>query len=145
MERTLQYPNCFVCGQESKNGLRVSFQVTDEGARAEFTPSEEFEGFKGIVHGGILCALMDEAMWKTINGIAGALTLTAKMEVSFKRPAHVGNLLIIEGFITDRKRRLFETRAVISDTDGITVAEATGVFIEPNKGAREEMSENLTY
>lgn len=144
MKSTLDYPNCFVCGQDSKNGLRVTFQITDEGARAEFTPSEDFEGFEGIVHGGILCALLDEAMWKTVRGIAGAQTLTAKMEVSFKRPAHVGDKLVIEGFIMDRKRRLFETRAVISDVNGVPIAEATGLFIETKKSTEEQASPNLS-
>ncbi len=140
MTKMLQYQNCFVCGQDSKNGLRVSFKTTDEGARAEYTPSKEFEGFKGIVHGGILCALLDEVMWKTVDGSAGVLTMTAKMEVSFKRPARIGSKLVIEGFITDRKRKLYETRAVISDTSGNTIAEATGLFIEVNKETRVEMS-----
>lgn len=143
MKKPLQYNNCFVCGQDSKNGLKVEFETTENGARAEYVPREQFEGFRGIVHGGILCALLDEIMWKAVNGHYGVLTVTAKMDVRFKRPAMIETKLFIEGFITSRKRKFFETKGIISDAEGTILAEATGLFMEVDAETASRMSEYL--
>lgn len=144
MKKALQYNNCFVCGKDSKTGLKVDFEITESGARAVYTPTSEFEGFRGIVHGGILCSLLDEIMWKAVNGNTGALTVTARMEVKFKRPAKVGEMLIIEGSITDHKKRFFETKGIVSDSEGTILAEATGLFMNVDEDTKARMSEFLT-
>jgi len=130
MNELFAYRNCFICGRDSRNGLKVDFAVTERGARASHTVGDDFEGFEGVVHGGILCALLDEIMWKAINGQTGAITVTAKMDVRFKKPVPVGTRLLIEGFITGRKRRIFEARGVITDREKNILAEATGLFME---------------
>ncbi|MBI3078225.1 MAG: PaaI family thioesterase, partial [Deltaproteobacteria bacterium] len=49
---------CFACGQENAYGLRLRFQLEGEDAvRTEFVPGERFQGWQGIVHGGILATL----------------------------------------------------------------------------------------
>ncbi len=130
MKKVLEYRNCFVCGKESKVGLRIDVEITAKGARTFYTPGEEFEGFRGIVHGGILCALLDEIMWKAINGHTGAVTMTAKMEVRFKNPAAIGTRLSVEGLLRGQKQNFFKAQSVISDPEGNIVAEASGLFIE---------------
>lgn len=145
MKKALQYHNCFVCGKESKNGLKVDFEITETGARACYMPKKEFEGFCGVAHGGILCALLDEIMWKAINGQTGAVTMTAKMEIRFKRPAPIGKNLTVEGFVVGRKRTFFEAKGVISDNNGSVLAEATGLFMEMDADASAQLSKSLSY
>lgn len=144
MTKILEYHNCFVCGKESGNGLKVDFEATETGARASYTPAEEFEGFKGVVHGGILCALLDEIMWKSINGQTGAITMTAKMDVRFKKPALMGVNMLIEGTVLGQKKSFFEARGVITDQNGDVLAEAVGLFkqLDPEKSAL--MAESLS-
>lgn len=144
MKKALEYNNCFVCGKDSKTGLKIDFVIIENGARAVYTPTSEFEGFRGIVHGGILCALLDEIMWKSVNGNTGALTVTARMEVKFKKPARIGETLIVEGAITAQKKRFFETKGVISGPQGTILAEATGLFVIVDEETKTRMSEYLT-
>ncbi len=143
MKKVLEYRNCFVCGKESKIGLKVNFEITETGARASYTSGEEFEGFKGVVHGGILCALLDEIMWKSINGQTGSITMTAKMEVRFKKPALMGIPMVIEGTVLNRKRNFFEAKGVISDSEGDVIAEATGLFKELDAENSARLAESL--
>ena len=135
MKKALGNKNCFICGQESEIGLRVKFEMNQKGAWAVHTPRPEFEGFGGVVHGGILCSLLDEVMWKTINGRTGAVTMTAKLDVRFKKPADIGEQLIIQGeILTEKaksKQKFFEAKGIITDSDGKVLAEATGLYIEP--------------
>ncbi|MDT3705130.1 MAG: PaaI family thioesterase [Thermincola sp.] len=137
MKKALSYNNCFICGQDSEIGLKVKFEMNENGARAIHTPRQDFQGFGGVVHGGILCALLDEIMWKTVNGLTGAITMTGKMDVKFRRPAYVGKALTIQGELLDEKkganRRYFEAKGTIFDSDGKVLAEATGLYVEPDK------------
>ena len=64
-------------------------------ASAEFTPTKSFEGYKNILHGGILSTLLDEVMIKSIIA-KEILTVTSQIEVKFKRPAIIGEKLIVE-------------------------------------------------
>lgn len=144
MKKALEYNNCFVCGKDSKTGLKIDFEIIENGARAVYTPTSEFEGFRGIVHGGILCALLDEIMWKSVNGNTGALTVTARMEVKFKQPARIGETLNIEGSISGQKKRFFETKGVIYGPQGTVLAEATGLFVIVDEETKTRMSEYLT-
>jgi len=133
MKKVLAYRNCFICGKDSKTGLKLDFEITEAGAQTSYTPQDEFEGFKGVVHGGILCALLDEVMWKSINGHTGVITMTAKMEVKFKRPALVGTKLLVKGSVIGRRKKFFEAQAVVSDTEGNILAEASGLFVEMDR------------
>lgn len=144
MKKLLEYRNCFVCGKESRNGLKLDFEVTEKGARTFYTPDDDYEGFKGIVHGGVLCALLDEIMWKAVNGRTGAVTVTVKLEVRFKRPAVIGTTLSVEGELTGSRKKLYETRAVIGDPEGNIIAEATGLFMELAEADTARMVENLS-
>jgi len=55
---------CLVCGRENPQGLHLHLDVDEETGvvRCEFTPLGTHIGFEGVVHGGILATVLDEAM-----------------------------------------------------------------------------------
>jgi hypothetical protein len=60
------YGYCWICGERNKGGLRLKFDLnkTAKTLQTSFIPTETYQGYNGIVHGGILSALLDEAMAK---------------------------------------------------------------------------------
>jgi len=60
------YGNCFVCGEKNPGGLQLSFQIDEEKQTLKtiFVGKPVFQGYDGIVHGGIVSTLLDEAMAK---------------------------------------------------------------------------------
>jgi uncharacterized protein (TIGR00369 family) len=129
MEQLRDNQGCYVCGTKNPSGLRVVFQI-DKAARsirARFTPSAPHQGFEGIVHGGILTALLDEAMGKLAFSL-GMPAVTAEITVKFKSPASPGEELNITGRITHETRRLIQAEAKI-EKGPVTVAEATGKLL----------------
>ena len=50
---------CYVCGKNNPIGLGVDFEINREqrSISAKFTPSDNHQGYEGIVHGGILSTL----------------------------------------------------------------------------------------
>ncbi len=60
---------CVVCGQEHPRGLRIRYEAGSDGSiNARWTPTADWEGFRGIVHGGIVATVLDEAMSKALVG-----------------------------------------------------------------------------
>jgi acyl-coenzyme A thioesterase PaaI-like protein len=118
---------CFVCGSKNPVGLKVSFDWDGKVARAEFTPSRSHQGWSGVVHGGIISCLLDEAMsWAAL--FDGVNTVTARMETRFKRSLPINEPLIITGSLTRKTRKLVEAKAQISLKDGTSVADSTATM-----------------
>ena len=118
---------CFACGRDNPIGLKLNFKWDNKTARAEFAPSQFHQGWSGIVHGGIIGCLLDEAMTYAPY-FEGLDCITAKMELRLRRPALVGDSLIITSSITKKTRKLVETKATISLKDGTMVAEGTATM-----------------
>ena len=58
---------CVVCGQDNPYGLRIQYVLGHDGIiSAEWRPTENWEGFEGIVHGGIISTVLDEATSKAV-------------------------------------------------------------------------------
>ena len=121
---------CFGCGPENPIGLKLRFRNKGNQVETEFTPTELYEGYPGYLHGGIICAILDEAMgWAAYHLSQGILAITARAEVRFKRPALIGEPLLITATLTHKTRRLLRAGATISRRDGTIVAEGTAVMI----------------
>ena len=120
---------CYVCGKDNPAGLHVQFTV-DHTARTitgRFTARREHEGWKGIVHGGIIATLMDEAMVKLAAHL-GEPAVSAEITVKFKAPAAPGEELVITGRIVKAANRLIEAEATV-EQGLIVVGEAKGKLL----------------
>ncbi len=137
-----RYGNCFVCGDNNDIGLKLDFYEKDGKARAEFTPTKNFEGYKDILHGGILSTLLDEVMIKSILA-KEILTVTSQIEVKFKKPAVIGEKLIIEGGITGERGRLILTEGKVFREDGTVVAEAKGKFFRAEGRIKKQLEQGM--
>jgi uncharacterized protein (TIGR00369 family) len=142
MKAIQRYSHCFVCGDKNDIGLKLDFYEKDEKARAEFMPAKNFEGYKDILHGGILSTLLDEVMIKSILA-KGIVTVTSQIEVKFKKPATIGEKLIIEGEIKGERGRLILTEGKVFNKDGTVVAEARGKFFKAEGKIKERLENSL--
>lgn len=136
---------CFGCGQNNPIGLKLKFQRNGKTARTEFTPGEQHQGWPGIVHGGIIVSLLDEAM-AYATYFENVTCLTARMEIKLKRLARVGEPLIITSSIIKNSRKLIQTKAQICLRDGTPIAEskATQYIVDngPGSNSAEESRGN---
>jgi uncharacterized protein (TIGR00369 family) len=129
---------CFGCGPQSRFGLHPEFRVEsdpDGGRRvvAEFTGRPEHQGFAGLVHGGILTAMLDEVMAHAVWA-EGVFAVTGQLNVVFRRPTPTETPLRAEGEVTGRRARVHETRARQLLPDGTVAVEGTGTFVELPEG-----------
>lgn len=131
---------CFVCGRDNPIGLKLRFTAAEVGVEAKVTPGPEYQGFGGVLHGGVIAALLDDALWYAIYRATGVATMTAELSVRYKRSVPCGEPVTVRGALQENKRgRLFTARGGIFDAAGTLLTEATGSFL----AAPPELAERL--
>ena len=140
MEAIPNYPTCFVCGDKNEKGLKVPFYYADGKARAEYIPSREYEGYKDILHGGIISSLLDEVMIQSIIA-RGILTFTIQIDIKFKAPAKIGEKILLEGYIVQDKGKIIVTEGSVLKQDGTVIAEAKGKYFRPEGKRKKELEQ----
>lgn len=123
-----EYRACFGCGQTNPIGLKLSFKWDGKTAKAEFTPTELYQSWRGVVHGGIVAVMLDEAAgWAML--FEGMNPVTTKMETRFRHPALINEPLIITGSITKKTGKRVEAKAAITSRDGTLIAECISTYL----------------
>lgn len=125
---------CFACGPSNPIGLRLRFSRNGDTVRAEFTAGRHFQGYDGVLHGGIVAAALDDAMAQLFH-MKGQESLTARLEIRFRREAPVGEPLVVTAWLTGGRARLFTAEAALSLPDGTRLAEAKGTFFRGPRAA----------
>ena len=128
------YGYCWICGEKNPGGLQLKFDLNknEKAIQTSFIPTETYQGYDGIVHGGIISALLDEAMAKLAFEL-GYNAVTAMLNVRFKSPAKVQERLMIRGEITQANRRLVLAKATIHRKDGTLIAEGDSKLVRKEK------------
>src|SRR5919112_1693310 len=99
---------CFGCGDDNPIGLHLRFAADGDGVKASFTPGPNHQGFGGIVHGGIISSILDEAMaWATAH--AGFWAMTGDMRVRFRRPLNIGEPSVVTARVSGARGRIITT------------------------------------
>jgi acyl-coenzyme A thioesterase PaaI-like protein len=121
---------CFCCGRNNLKGLNLKIEKDGLCSLINCKVPEEYQSYPGIVHGGIITTLLDEALWYAFffNGI---YTFTRKLNVTFKKSIPIDYPVIVRGEVVKKlKSSLWSGKATITDEDGLVYAFAIGEFFE---------------
>jgi len=129
MQEIVRNNVCFVCGDENPDGLRIRFFAEGDEAIAEFKPPARYQGYQGILHGGLISTLLDEIMAKAVLA-KQRYAMTVELNVRFKKAIPIGETLRLVGRVTRQEGRLLETAAEVSGSGGRVYATATGKYLE---------------
>jgi len=123
-------PNCVVCGAHNPKGLQIEFREGPSGVDAVWVPTEEWESFQGTVHGGIITAVLDEAMSKAVIACNWE-ALTVDLRVRFHGRVSPGEGLRVRGWVVEKQRRRILTEAALVTGAGVERAHAWAAFLVP--------------
>jgi acyl-coenzyme A thioesterase PaaI-like protein len=121
---------CFVCGMNNAEGMKLQFQTLDGGKKvtATYVPPEKYQGWQGVVHGGIIATLLDEVMAKAAQK-SGYHVVTGELHTRFKSPAKVLEPLLLTAELESVKKKIIYVKATASREDGTVVAEAKAKMV----------------
>lgn len=123
-----QHPLCVLCGRENCSGLRLRFSLLDDGSvETTFQCEEAFQGYSGMLSGGIVASLLDSAMTNCLFA-RGIAAVTAELSIRFLRPVPLGLPITVQARL-EQSRGAFHRVAARLLRHGETVCRAQGKFI----------------
>jgi acyl-coenzyme A thioesterase PaaI-like protein len=124
--------HCFVCGVENPVGLHLAFYNTDANqVVAEVTIPDAYQGYPGVVHGGIVASMLDEAAARAAMGEdIWRLMVTARLSIRYRKPVPIGQPLRLVGRLERRRGRLANAHSEIQLPDGTVGAEAEALLAD---------------
>lgn len=115
---------CFACGEANPIGLHLKFEFVGDTFTTKKTLPREYQSYTGIVHGGIITTMLDEAMGGYLYK-SGKKAVTARLDVRYRKPTPVGEELTITGWVESQRANFVNMRATIALSDGTITAEGT--------------------
>ena len=137
---------CFGCGKNNPIGLKLHFTKDGDTVKSVYTPGKAYQGWPGLLHGGILACLLDEAMSHAAY-TTGNTCLTASITIRQRQPIKLETPLTVTARITRHSRKLIETGGQVSLEDGTVVAESTAKqFVAENEeGKTDKVREKRSH
>lgn len=131
------HAECFACGPRNANGLKLVFRpVGRSRVSCKCTLGEEYQGYPGVVQGGVVSTLLDSAMTNCLFA-DGIQAVTARLNVRFREPVMVGCLVTVAAYVVRQKGKLYELKASVLQ-DGKQKAVAEGRFLGDRIRGEEE-------
>ncbi|MBI2773958.1 MAG: PaaI family thioesterase [Chloroflexi bacterium] len=135
---------CFACGHLNPAGMHLDFDVSRDRAETTYVGQQKHQGYDGTLHGGVVAALLDETMgWAIFHqGIWG---VTAKLDVTYRRPVPVGEDLRVTGQVVRDRGRAIELHGTVARaSDDEILAEADGLFLRMPEARRRELEKRYS-
>lgn len=123
-----EHRHCLLCGQNNRRGLKLDLRpTTDGGVETSFECSKTLQGYKNIIHGGVISALLDSVMTNCLFA-HGIKALTAELKVRFLAPVKAKGVVKLKAGIEKSNGSYYILRASL--VQGQTPkAKAIGKFI----------------
>jgi uncharacterized protein (TIGR00369 family) len=132
---------CFGCCPDNPIGLHLHFEEDGDTVQCRWDPSDLYQGFNGVLHGGIQSTLLDELGGWTIMVKIGTNGVTSKMEVKYRKPVQIEKgPLLLKAKIQKQDLRFATIEACIYDSEQLLCTEAhIDFYLFPEERARKEL------
>ena len=126
---------CFMCGRENSLGLKMVWYNNLEANQIEATVTigEQFNGYPGIAHGGIVAAILDETSGRSVmlDGNFDNLFVTLRLNMTYRKPTPTNTPLKAVGWVEHKGHRGMKVAAKLLLPDGTITAECKAVVVKP--------------
>lgn len=119
---------CFGCGKKNECGLKLDISYFGNRAESKKIFDERFQGWDGIVHGGIITTAIDEVMAYAVGSATGKTGVTAELTIRFKKPVRIGEEYEISAEVVEFDRRKALVKGWVK-RKGAVHAEGKGIYI----------------
>ena len=122
------HPFCFVCSGSNPMGLALRCEPQADGSvAATFLGNCALEGYSGLLHGGVIAAMLDGAMTNCLFA-HGCPALTVELRVRYHASVMASEQVLVRAWLEEDAHGLYQLRAEL--TQGTAVkASATGKFM----------------
>ena len=134
--------NCFGCSPHNRYGLKCKFTDEGEYVTCRWMPTDDYQGFFHVLHGGIQATLIDEIASWAIFSRAKTAGVTTEMNVKYRKTVNTNKgEILLRAKVTDLSSRMATTRVELFNAAGELATEATVVYmIFPEEVARKRLN-----
>ena len=118
------FAGCFGCGPENPRGLRLEFLRDGDAVVSHISLGLDYAGYRNLVHGGVIAAILDEAMGWALLHLRGRYGVTRSLTVDYRRPVRVASALTVRAAVDVFSRDSADVSAAIRDHRGRVLAQA---------------------
>ena len=113
-------------------GLGLEFSTEPPGVVGVFEPKYLHEGPRGHLHGGIAALCLDETMARLGHALDGIYTVTAKLELRYRKPIPLdsGTIRVEAWREQPEGRRIQHVRGRLLIDRRVVAVEARGLFVQ---------------
>ncbi len=123
---------CFVCSKINPKGIHLEIECSKGIALAKFSIEREYEGYPGIVHGGILASILDDVMGN-IKFNEGYIAYTCELNIKYLKKCKIGENLFAKAWVKNSSHRIFETEGEITGYNGVLRVKAEAKYFIQGK------------
>ena len=129
---------CFACGSKNPLGMQLHFYIEpdargDDVLHTRLRPSPHWQGFAGVMHGGLQATVIDDLMSNFLFRLRHVFVVTAELKTRFRRPVPLDAELLFSARETGHAGKVWQLRGecrLASDPAGPVLTEAEGRFVE---------------
>jgi len=124
----------FVNSSRNTFGLKAKFYRDQENGVCCLweNTAQHFEGYPGIIHGGVTSALVDELFAYAVLNKTNLFGVTLSLNIQWTSPVKVGEPVTGKALIVSRLGRLLKGKATLFVRDNKPAALAEAVFYLPS-------------
>jgi len=141
--------HCFVCGRQNPFGLKLDFYEDAELGQvvSQFLVPETYQGYPGVVHGGIVAAILDEVSGRAVlmGGSDDNLMATLRLTVRYRQPTPAETQLTAVGWVERDGGVGVRVAGEIRLPDGTVTAECQALIADVPEGFRANWESEKSY
>ncbi len=128
-ERPLPWSDsCFVCGEKNPKGLGLRFTTDGEVVLLRGSIDPLLQGYPDHVHGGVISAMLDEAMAWACSVAAHRLHYTVELKIRYRRPVPAAAPIVVKARMLERDSQVARGWGRIEDSSGKLLVTGEGRF-----------------
>ena len=120
---------CFGCAPDNPIGLHMEFFEEGDNILCFWRPQDHFEGWVGVLHGGIISTLIDETAGWVVTRKLQAAGVTSKLEVTFRKPITSSEVQVtVKAHLAEKRRNMAFIDVVVENAHSEVCAEGRAVY-----------------
>lgn len=121
--------NCICCCPTNPAGLHLEFWEDGDDILTTWQPNDNYQGWVGTLHGGVIGMLMDEVAGWVVTRKLQTTGVTSRLEVKYRRPVTTQEKLItVRGHIAEQRRNIVTIHLTLENSQGEVCDEGTAVY-----------------
>ncbi len=124
------YKNSFFCDPNRKDGLKLKMCHKEGMIYCNFNINNRFEGYRNILHGGIIFGILDVIVWYAIFMETKKICMTRKVEMEFLKPVMCNSPCVAKGRVVKIRGRDFHVSAWVENESGDVCSKINAIFRE---------------